>query len=1370
MVKAFNAALTWLIAKVQLVVNAIGKLLGWQMEISDVGIPDTLADASDSSSDLDDSTGSTADNLEDASDSAKSLKNNLLGIDELNIISQDDSSSSDSDSGSDTSSSGSGDVSSGSVSLSETTTPTSDISNWYELGRKIANALTEMMEDIDWDSIYAKARTFGHDLADFLNGLITPSLFSALGKTIAGALNTALNFLDAFGERFNWKNFGNSLAAGLNTFFKTFDFELLGSAINKWAKGLLTTLITFLKKTDWEMIGTQIGKFLVSIDFLAIGKKVGQAIWEAINAGFKFYKGLFKTAPLETVILTLVGLTKLLSTDSVKAFASAIVTAITNTKNFGLAVSGSSTALSALPSGLKLVATTLTSVKSGFETFVYWLGEGLGVTQSLTQGFNTMSAGIPTIVKGIGGVITAFAEFMLVKDGVEGIVSALSGGDNSLVGAIAEVGVAVTAAGVILTGLFGVPAGLIIAGATAAVAAIAGLYTAIEEEIDTSSLENVGKAMSEPGGVPIEDLADKYTATFESIGSGFEQVATASEGLSTATDNISDTNAEIDRMQFAMENGAIVTEEKITRITELFNQLYDDTSSVMSQEYDVILSGLSGAFGETLAQMGVQVPEIIALMDSVNGETTEEMTKAKQSIEDLSDKYESGEISKEEYYNGISENLETLQQLTQDTDELSGAVDGFADSVDSIDTSSLVENIDGVYELNLDALSAQFDQLGDAYSTASGNIESSSEGMTTSIDGFIQRAEAIGDTEAVEAFKGLAEDYDKSVEDAQTSLDKQFEEYGNVIQRGIVDDIPTVIDEALADYEDRSWLYKFTHSEEDHVQEALDKYQSEVIDPVSEELEKKYEELGIDGETWASDAAKNIIDSLYETTTETSFEGASITTTTLKSNYEQIIDDALSELPGKAEGYGKDVITGIDKGMTDNTSILEQTVGNVFSKLNSFIHDNKEMPYGSPNKKAIEYGEDMVEGLNVGIDNNSSSTESHLSTWFSGTISPFFADTKWSELGTNVFNGITNALGTLSEWFTTTIITPVQTSFGTMQTTVSTYFSTLWTGIQNVWASASSWFSSTVITPIQNAWSTFKTDVSSLLSTLWTGIKNIWSAAENWFKSTVVTPITTLWSNFKTNVYDYLSKLYGDIQTVWGVANTWFSNNVTTPIKNLFSTLQTNVYNYLKTLYSDIQTVWNSAGSWFETNVTLKIKDKFETLKNTIRDYFLGDNGLWSKISSGAETAFENAVSGIKGIWNKLANAINEKLKFSWDAVTVAGQTVVEAGEVSLGSLPTFATGGFPEDGLFFANHSEMVGGFSNGKTAVANNAQIVEGIRAGVYDAVTAATSSSTSREEQLLEELIQAVKDGRSIQIDGRELVKEVANRQSRNGYSLS
>ena len=63
--------------------------------------------------------------------------------------------------------------------------------------------------------------------------------------------------------------------------------------------------------------------------------------------------------------------------------------------------------------------------------------------------------------------------------------------------------------------------------------------------------------------------------------------------------------------------------------------------------------------------------------------------------------------------------------------------------------------------------------------------------------------------------------------------------------------------------------------------------------------------------------------------------------------------------------------------------------------------------------------------------------------------------------------------------------------------------------------------------------------------------------------------------------------------------------------------------------------------------------------------------------------------------------------------------SIVSGARTALG-IQAYEIGGFPEDGLFFANHNELVGRFSNGKTAVANNGQIVDGIKQGVREAVS--------------------------------------------------
>lgn len=182
--------------------------------------------------------------------------------------------------------------------------------DFYSLGADLGKKLQDALGSIDWDAIYEKADKFGTGLATFLNGLISPDTFSVLGATIAGALNTALHFLDSFGTKFDWSNFGLSIAAGINTFFSTFDFVLAADTANKWINGILTTLIKAVQGTNWTMIGEKIGEFIKGIDFIDILSNIGTLIFEAIMAAIKAWNGFFDVAPIEATIIAAVALLK----------------------------------------------------------------------------------------------------------------------------------------------------------------------------------------------------------------------------------------------------------------------------------------------------------------------------------------------------------------------------------------------------------------------------------------------------------------------------------------------------------------------------------------------------------------------------------------------------------------------------------------------------------------------------------------------------------------------------------------------------------------------------------------------------------------------------------------------------------------------------------------------------------------------------------------------------------------------------------------------------------------------------------------------------------------------------------------------------
>ena len=88
-------------------------------------------------------------------------------------------------------------------------------------------------------------------------------------------------------------------------------------------------------------------------------------------------------------------------------------------------------------------------------------------------------------------------------------------------------------------------------------------------------------------------------------------------------------------------------------------------------------------------------------------------------------------------------------------------------------------------------------------------------------------------------------------------------------------------------------------------------------------------------------------------------------------------------------------------------------------------------------------------------------------------------------------------------------------------------------------------------------------------------------------------------------------------------------------------------------------------------------------------------------------------------------------------------------------NIPGFASGGFPEAGqLFFANEGsapEMVG-LLGGRTAVATNADIVEGIERGVYNAVTSAMAGQSGNRD------IRVYLDGKEIGAASRKYERQM------------
>lgn len=185
--------------------------------------------------------------------------------------------------------------------------------------------------------------------------------------------------------------------------------------------------------------------------------------------------------------------------------------------------------------------------------------------------------------------------------------------------------------------------------------------------------------------------------------------------------------------------------------------------------------------------------------------------------------------------------------------------------------------------------------------------------------------------------------------------------------------------------------------------------------------------------------------------------------------------------------------------------------------------------------------------------------------------------------------------------------------------------------------------------------------------------------------------------------------------------------------------------------YLDIE-LWREAWSVIKPTLKEAWDDAVDQWKQEVSDWWNNEvldrfsaekwsSGL-SGIKTGFTTAFDAAFEGVKGLWNNFAGWLNEKLNFDIDPIEIAGKQIFGGASISLGRIPTFATGGFPSQGqMFVARESgpEMVGRIGN-RTAVANNDQIVDAISKGVYMAMI---SSGGTNEDALYRALKRALQE---------------------------
>lgn len=796
--------------------------------------------------------------------------------------------------------------------------------------------------------------------------------------------------------------------------FKNFvagDFFVAGQDTSSLVSGLFNWVADAIDNVPWFTIGRNVGKYFAGLDWTKILKSAAKVLWEGFKGALEFYAGMFTAAPLETVVVSFMAMPGLLKAITASKFVGGVgklwkkfVLLGNGAEAAVMALSGNQAAASALTFMFPGLVEKITAVKLAFTNFStsvknngFWNAVGNGVTavRNNLTGFQ----------KGLIGVASTAIEFTVLKDAFNDLTV---GSDNMLLSIGKIAGVSAAAAGAMYLA-FG-PAGIAIAGITGVVAAISGIKKGLDE-VEQSSMIS---ALSIEGGATLEEFNQKATSTFDNVKEKAEETTQKISEIDTVKSNIADTVESIGTIYTAVESGAKNVEDEIPRFKSAFEQLKTDTESVLKQEYDVIVGYILGAVSDTTEALGGETPKAIAdalgELYGVQENMLSSLSDTKAEYDKLVAALDNGEISLEEFVNQAAPLADKLSLTGEKAEDAADKIAAYGEALDlskyvsesGFDAESFSSDIDAVVQSAQEGIDA---------------VKNANNAFNDTFDSWMTNAEKQGETVSKKTQsiidKYVGEDRDKNLQE----INDAYTEYANAVQYGLLEQLPSVVENATSGYENLNWWSKLFTTKEEYVSNVIGKWEKEVLSPANEAIQGGFNQLGIDNSPFAEEAAKKLVGTLFDTTTTMSYEGVELTTTTLRSDWAEALTNALGGLKSivNPEQYGEDTTEGFNNGIKDNISTSKSAIDKWMESIDEYIHDSV-MRYGSPSKKAKQYGLWTVQGFTEGIASNTFLANNSINRMFAGVLNQFSSKIPlFKPIGVQVMSGFLNGLTSMEQ-------------------------------------------------------------------------------------------------------------------------------------------------------------------------------------------------------------------------------------------------------------------------------------------------------------------------------------------------------------------
>ena len=1195
LIQAVAPAVDYLIDKFVALLNIIGKVFAALMGKS------SYTQATRVATSYGDAIGGVGDA---AGGAAKALNDYMLGIDELNVISD---------------TSGGGGLDFGSM-FEEVEIPTEiadfaarimeaiEQGNWMGAGGILAEKMNQVVASWDSEAFGRKlaeavnhgiefsygflrifeGETLGSKIAQAANGFVENVKSAILGRAAGAFQNLKFDVVIGFSTTFNWEGLGEAMSNFVNGFVNQIDPEKAAEAVNTTLRGILKAATTFFEKTDWSALGETIGSFLANIQWVDIFGESANLVADAIIAMLKTAGGMV-AAGLEGQGDSIFG-------NAVSVAAGLATTLITASFVGGL-LETLGTKLSQMSATKKILASTIL-VAIEFAVNEWSIKKFIETGDIKNLGINLFS--------------TAASSFLLYKmwgtTGLAiGIGVAIAANVTSIATKIAE-GVSWNDPSVIissaLTMAIGGIGGAIIAnkaGISGGAGFVIGITLALAAEISTVNFAQIAS-----GNIAATDAQSIFSSV---ISSALIGVAGASLAMATGIvtggvgfaiglavgvilnivsiaiaqeEHIKSTIREAINKVVGESNGGIPIDELGLK----FEMLAQAVGNSFSSMNTVDLEGMNSTITTASSHIGVLIAEAKNSVISM-GEAADSINSSFTSIADTIEQKFSG--TREMLLSGLYGPFQQISEMlgieipALETLIISATTKGEEGARQAKESISALSEQLGAGEISLEKyteeVQKQYDALlklgdvNDGVSDVVTNFNDYMDSLRVDLSGIVDET-GVNTQKLSGILGGMNDSYTSSIDDITKYTDDYVAGWQLLINSGTLtaDQIETAQDAIGASLKIK----------DQHIAEMQQKYgrvidatQTELIgglEGVVQNLEDKYQTLS-PFEKWFTTESEFVKQGLED-------YKANNVDPVLKE-----IQDGMNEIGIQGEPWADEAMQKIMDALFPTE---ESTMGRaplMENDLKAAISSALEGVKTTTVPEAEGVGQNIMEGLGNGVTGTSTDK---LKTGFEAIV----------ELAKDVYqtHSPSKVFEEIGKFLPAGLAQGVESGWGDVDTIFQQKSESMTTGLSNTWEE-------------------IKKNTSLKWGDIKTSLGNVWDGLN--------TTATTTWTSLKNTVHDGWEKAQTSTTTIWDSVGTWLDTK--------WNTISTTESGTFEAIRKDISDKWDSAS----TDTDTKWASMESLLKTT-----------WDGLTTASETGFSAIASHVKTNWE---NA-EEKTTTSWNA------------------------------------------------------------------------------------------------------------------------